>query len=94
MMFLRAQQTYFNNILISRGHVFLNEVYDALGIDRTEAGAIVGWVIGGGDNKIDFGIFDGENPRTRAFVNGYEHSILLDFNVDGVIYDLFTKGKA
>lgn len=94
LMFLRAQQNYYNDMLKSRGHVFLNEVYDALGIPRTQAGAIVGWVIGeNGDNFIDFGVFDGDRPRARDFVNGYERSILLDFNVDGVIYDLFTKKK-
>lgn len=90
-MFLHAQEDYFNNMLRARGHVFLNEVYDALGIPRSQAGTVVGWVMrkdGQGDNKIDFGIFDGDKPRTRDFVNGYERSILLDFNVDGVIYDL------
>ena len=95
LMFLRAQQSYYNDLLKSRGHVFLNEIYDALGIPRTKAGSIVGWVIGpDGDNYIDFGIFDGENDRARDFVNGYERSILLDFNVDGVIYDLFTNEEA
>lgn len=94
LMFLRSQQNYYNDMLKVRGHVFLNEVYDALGIPRTQAGAIVGWVYDGdGDNFIDFGIFDGDRPRARDFVNGYERSILLDFNVDGVIYDLFTKDK-
>ena len=94
LMFLRSQQNYYNDMLKARGHVFLNEVYDALGIPRTQAGAIVGWVIGeNGDNFIDFGVFDGDRPRARDFVNGYERSILLDFNGDGVIYDLFTKNK-
>lgn len=88
MMFLRSQQSYMNDMLHARGHVFLNDVYDAIGIDRTKAGCVVGWVISDiGDNWIDFGIFDGENERKRAFVNGYENSILLDFNVDGVVYD-------
>ena len=88
LTFLRAQEAYFNDRLISVGHVFLNEVYDALGIPRTKAGQVVGWSLGGdGDNHIDFGIYDLNNPSKRAFVNGFEKSILLDFNVDGVIYD-------
>lgn len=91
LMFLRAQQTYANNLLKTRGHVFLNDVYDLLGIPRTKAGAVVGWAIrndGQGDNFIDFGIYDGNRDTARDFVNGYERNILLDFNVDGVIYDL------
>jgi hypothetical protein len=89
MIFLRAQQSYANDMLQARGHVFLNEVYDALGIERTGAGAAVGWVHGkGGDDYIDFGIFDDKNnSRVRDFVNGREDAILLDFNVDGVIWD-------
>jgi hypothetical protein len=93
LMFLKAQQNYFNDMLRARGHVFLNEVYDSLGIPRSQAGAVVGWVLGAGDDFIDFGIFDGDRPRARDFVNGHENSILLDFNVDGVIYDLFTVQK-
>lgn len=89
LMFLRAQQNWYNDMLKVRGHVFLNEVYDALGIPRTSAGSVVGWKLGsGGDDYIDFGIWDNNDHKKRDFVNGYEKSILLDFNVDGLIYNL------
>lgn len=92
LTFLLQQQSYFNDLLKSRGYVYLNEVYDALGIDRSRAGQIVGWVYNEenpvGDNYIDFGIHDLYNEEKRLFVNGKERSILLDFNVDGNILDL------
>lgn len=92
LMFLKSQQQYANDLLISRGRLFLNEVYDMLGIDRTKAGQVVGWVYDPvnpiGDNFVDFGIYDMDKERVRAFVNGYEPNILLDFNVDGNVWDL------
>lgn len=92
LMFLRQQQNYANDLLQKRGHVFLNEVYDMLGIPRSSAGQIVGWVLGSetGDDYIDFGIYDVHKPTNMDFVNGHERSILLDFNVDGVVYDLLN----
>lgn len=88
-IFLTCQQNYANDTLRARGHIFLNEVYDSLNLPRSKAGAVVGWVLSNdGDNFVDFGIFDDNRERARAFVNGQEGSILLDFNVDGVIYDL------
>lgn len=92
LMFLRRQQDYANELLKSRGHVFLNEVYDMLGLKRSKAGQVVGWIYDeknpNGDNYIDFNIYNINNESNRLFVNGSERSILLDFNVDGVIYDL------
>ena len=88
MLFLKCQQNYANDLLKSRGHIFLNEVYDMLGIPRTNAGSVVGWILGRGDDFVDFGMYNLEYEPSRDFVNGYERSILLDFNVDGIVYDL------
>jgi hypothetical protein len=91
LMFVKNQQNYANDLLHSRGYLFLNEVYDMFGIPRTKAGQIVGWIYDEknptGDNFVDFGIFNTNNPRTRDFVNGFEKSVLMDFNVDGPILD-------
>jgi hypothetical protein len=88
-IYLECQQQYANDLLKVRGHVFLNDVYDLLGMDRSSAGAVVGWVIGEeGDNYIDFGMYEAYNT---PFINGWERSVVLDFNVDGVIYDLIER---
>ncbi len=87
MMFLRGQQNYLNDLLHSRGHVFLNEVYDALGFDHTPQGAVIGWLEGAGDDFIDFGLYDQNKDNVRRFVNGKDNVILLEFNHDGVIWD-------
>lgn len=97
LMFLRRQQDYANEVLKAKGHLFLNDVYEMLGIPKTKAGQVVGWIYNeenpNGDNYVDFGIYEMTgveryDERKRAFVNGYERNILLDFNVDGVIYDM------
>ena len=97
LMFLRRQQDYANEVLKCRGHLFLNEVYDMIGIPRSSAGQVVGWIYDKdnpkGDNYVDFGLYtltglEVNDERKRAFINGQERSVLLDFNVDGVIYDM------
>ena len=88
LMFLKTVQEQFNQQLQCTGHVFLNEVYKALDIPETPEGQAVGWVLGhGGDEHVDFGIYNVYDEQKRMFVNGHERSILLDFNVDGVIWD-------
>lgn len=84
LMFLRAQQRWANDSLRARGHVFLNEVYDALGLPRSSAGSQMGWMYDpeNPDRKIDFGIYNIHIPANCDFVNGWERSIWLDFNVD------------
>lgn len=91
LLFLRLQQDYANEKLQKKGHLYLNEVYDMLGIPRSKAGQVVGWIYDEknpvGDNYVDFGIYNTHIETNRNFVNGYERTILLDFNVDGNILD-------
>lgn len=86
-MFLQCQQNYANDKLHAVGHLFLNEVYEMLGFPHTKAGAVVGWVMGNGDDFVDFGVFEGDRHSGMRFVTGEEPSVWLDFNVDGIIYD-------
>ena len=109
LMFLRQNQNWANDKLISQGYLYLNDVYEALGFPKSKAGQVVGWVYDPnnnehGDNYVDFGIYDlnvkgYRNEMTndtiaeerQDFVNGYRNSILLDFNVDGNIWE--TMGE-
>lgn len=90
-MYVKHQQDHANERLRAEGYLFLNDVYEMLGIPKTKAGQVVGWIYDEknpiGDNYVDFGIFNPNNEAKRDFVNGYERSILLDFNVDGNIWD-------
>ena len=82
----------------SRGYLYLNDVYEMLGIPKTKEGHVVGWIYDendpDNDNFVDFGIYDVWTPNEklnesrRDFVNGFERNILLDFNVRGNIYEL------
>ena len=92
LWFLKQQQNWANEKLKANGYLFLNDVYEMLGIPKTKAGQVVGWIYDeknpNGDNYVDFGIYDLYKEGCRDFVNGYERTIWLDFNVDGNILDL------
>lgn len=91
LYFLKVQENIFNDKLCSKGHLFLNEVLEALGFDHTPEGAITGWLYDGdGDGFVDFNLDrvrpDALNSDERnAYENGW--GISIEFNVDGVIYD-------
>ena len=82
LFYVEMHQKYLNDLLQTRGHVFLNEALDRLGIPRTQAGSVTGWVSkkhgGEGDDFISFGIDDRQEDL------GY---ITLEFNVDGTMFD-------
>ena len=98
LTFLRSQQQFANDKLRAEGYLLLNDVYQMLGFPRTTEGCIVGWVYDPNkeideqsrDNYVDFGIYDAlyKDKAKRDFINAAEPCIWLDFNVDGVVYNL------
>lgn len=103
MYFITKVEKFLNQKLVAEGHIFLNEVYKELGFEPTRAGQVMGWVYDP-DNKdvdsyISFKIFDVYNKdpniseRKRAFINGYEKSIILDFNVTNILDYMPEKSK-
>lgn len=95
LMFLRAQENYANQRLRADGYLFLNDVYESLGIPKCSIGQVVGWIYDPEDQNADchvsFDIYDLYRAVSRDFVNGFEPAILLDFNVDGVMWDKINQ---
>lgn len=86
---IAAVQLWANRRLERKGHLFLNEVFDQLGLSRTREGAVVGWLKNGeGDGYVSFGDFDASVYRVPS--DNYtrvDSNFIVDFNVDGVIWD-------
>ena len=91
LIFVRNVQDAANRKLRKKGYLFLNDVYDMLGVPNTYIGQFAGWVWDPAnpqiDSYVDFGLYDEMNPQKVAFLQGDEYSVVLDFNVDGNIID-------
>ena len=74
------KQYYFNQKLLVKGRVFLEEVYKSFGLETTGIDRVVGWEINSenGDGFIDLGyrVIERENGSKRY---------VIDPNVDGFI---------
>jgi len=90
-VFLMGVQNHCMNKLVRDRFLFLNDVYDALGFEKTVEGQLVGWTYPShskdGDNYVDFGLYCC-SANTEFILGNDQRVIYLDFNVDGVIYDL------
>nr|DAW36018.1 MAG TPA: hypothetical protein [Caudoviricetes sp.] len=86
---LAAVQLWANRRLERKGHLFLNEIFDQLGLSRTREGAVVGWLKNGeGDGYVSFGDFDASIYRVPSDdYTRVDSNFIVDFNVDGVIWD-------
>jgi len=97
---LELQERYANQMLKSRGYLFLSEVYKLLDIDdevipnlKLQGSHVVGWLYDPKDptrdSYVSFGLRDretGEYSERALQIKKYgERNILVDFNVDGDI---------
>lgn len=89
--FIKAQEKYINDLVQTRGHAFLNEALDALGLERTKEGAIVGWFKGAGDPEVDFGYLEGYIRDFNTDTDLCRKNIRLNFNCDGPIFDMLPS---
>lgn len=88
-IFIRQVQNEANKKLRNRGYLFLNEVLNMLEMPITKVGQFAGWMFEPTnpniDSFVDFGMYDMNDERKRAFLEGDEPSIWLNFNCDGSI---------
>lgn len=89
--FLFATQRTLSDMLVVKGHIVLNDIYEALGEDPDyTSGMVIGWRYikenENGDNIIDFGVKYDEANDIYPVV-GENGEILLTFNFDGVIQE-------
>jgi hypothetical protein len=96
--FIQMVMNHARDALQIHGHIFLSDVYDMLGFERTKASTQVGWVRDikidpvtkkpMNDGYIDFGVWDEGMYKGKEWIKGNPKAFLLDFNVDGVITDV------
>ncbi len=91
--FILGVEQWANHRLVTRGFVYLNEVYEKLGLPESSAGHHLGWVykdhskddLAKHHNRILISFVGYDGKPAKDFENGIEPSVLLDFNVDGYI---------
>lgn len=94
--FLRVQESAMNEKLDRRGVIFLNDVYEALGFDRTRYGQLVGWCkdANNPNTHISFGLdVNGSEDRVKALINEdiSDTGLILNFNPTGVVQHLLPN---
>lgn len=95
--YLQVKENELNDMLAIRGHVFLNEVYDKLGMERTAEGAVVGWIKSAHNRddvqnrnivQIVSNIPPEEIRRIESISRNEDIQVRICPNPDGLIYNL------
>lgn len=91
-MLMRVQDEA-NEILHSRGYIFLNEVRRKCGLEDSMEGQLIGWTMwGDGDHMVDIGLCRDE--KAVDFTMGIEEGLWLNFNCDAEpVYTQLSKAS-
>lgn len=93
--FLARQEQFANEQFEANGFMFLNDVLDMVGLPHVREGQTVGWYWDKSkplsENRIDFGVLNIHSEPARNFINGWEKSVWLHFNVQGNIMHNFKS---
>lgn len=89
---VRYVNQFYNDKLRADGVVFVNDILEYFGEDRTQAGQILGWYINKEHpySQVDLGVFEtDEDPMDWTTGEHWDGTtpIKLTFNVDGIVYD-------
>lgn len=102
-MYIKQMLSVLNNILVSRyrpaelgkpaqpGIMWMNEIFDSFGIERTTRGQMWGYKYDPNDpehcsmSPITCGLYDVDNGASRRFINGLEPICLMDFQPEHLI---------
>jgi hypothetical protein len=87
-MFVAQQQRYAQELLNRRGHLWLSEVYTALGFPESDISRVVGWKVRknpDGSRDIPFVDFGLDKPHHDDWKYNQDKAIYLDFNCQGLI---------
>lgn len=88
--FVQCQETFAQQRLDHKGHVFLNEVLGDLNMPHTRAGAVLGWIQSeDSPNVVDFGIEDLQTGMAHVFGAGEDEvdAVMLNFHGLQIIWD-------
>lgn len=95
--YLKRKEAELNDKLQINKHLFVNEVWDALGLERTPEGQLCGWIITRNhDAHVSLGLDEMPDDQVRkfmSFMNNEDIWIRLNLNPDGMIYQMIENGK-
>ena len=98
--YLRQKERELNDMLKIRKHVFVNEVYDKLGLERTSEGAVTGWIItrtnphNTMETKLSLGLDEMPEEEIRGIMSQHRNEdirVKIRLNPDGLIYNMIDR---